>query len=170
MKKTELILLIISVIGIGLKLLHLPGSGPLIVLGLSIISIFYLYLSFALFNDISFGGIFKKESYTNVSFQRILGAIGVGIALSIICIGAMFRIMHWPGSIPMIGMGLSILLIACIVGLVKYLKNKSEYYTRIFVRAGVIGLTGLVLMLVPSEKPVNNDMQEDAVETSDDGI
>jgi hypothetical protein len=36
-----------------------------------------------------------------------------------------------------------------IIGVIKYSKNKSSYYTRIFKRTAIFGGLGLILMLTP---------------------
>ena len=119
------------------------------VLTLSILSIIYVFLGFALFNDIRLRNIFKKESYTSVSGLRILGAVGAGWALSATINGLMFKFQSWPGADSNLGVGLVGLLIVTIIGTIKYSKNKSEYYTRIFMRIAIFGGLGLILMLTP---------------------
>lgn len=149
MKKAEIIIGTISIIALGLNLLLVPGSGILTVLSLSSLTMIYFYLSFALFNDIRLRKIFKKESYKGISTLRIVGAIGAGLALSITIVGLMFKFQSWPGASFNLGIGLVGLLIVTIIGLIKYSKNKSDYYTRIFKRTAVFGGLGLILMLIP---------------------
>lgn len=149
MKKTEIIIGTLSIIALGLNLLLIPGGGVLTVLTLSTLSTIYFYFSFALFNDIRFREIFKKDSYENISRWRIIGAIGTGFALSATTAGLMFKFQSWPGADFNLGAGLVGLLIVTIIGLIKYSRNKSNYYTRIFKRAAIFGGLGLILMLTP---------------------
>lgn len=149
MKKTEIIIGTLSIIALGLNLLLIPGGGVLTVLTLSTLSTIYFYFSFALFNDIRFRKIFKKDSYENISRWRIIGAIGTGFALSATTAGLMFKFQSWPGADFNLGAGLVGLLIVTIIGLIKYSRNKSNYYTRIFKRAAIFGGLGLILMLTP---------------------
>lgn len=93
--------------------------------------------------------IFKKDSYENISRWRIIGAIGTGFALSATTAGLMFKFQSWPGADFNLGAGLVGLLIVTIIGLIKYSRNKSNYYTRIFKRAAIFGGLGLILMLTP---------------------
>ncbi len=149
MKKAEIIFTTLSIIALGLNLLLIPGGGVLTVLTLSILSMIYFYLGFALFNDIRLRKIFKKDSYKEISSLRILGAVGVGLALSMTTIGLMFKFQSWPGADFNLGAGLLGLLIVTIIGLIKYSKNKSDFYTRIFKRVTILGGLGLILMFTP---------------------
>ena len=149
MKKAEIIIVTLSIIALAMNLLLVPGGGVLTVLALSTLSIIYFYLGFALFNDIRLRKIFKKDSYKEISSSRILGAVGAGITLSMTTIGLMFKFQSWPGADLNLGVGLFGLLIVTIIGLTKYFKNKSDYYTRIFKRAAIFGGLGLIIMLTP---------------------
>jgi hypothetical protein len=149
MKKAEIIIATLSIIALGLNLLLIPGGGVLTVLTLSTLSILYMYLSFALFNDIRLRNIFKKDSYTGVSTKRIVGAVGTGFALSALTVGLVFKFQSWPGADFHLGAGLLGLLIVTVIGLIKYSKNKSDFYPRIFKRVAIFGGLGLILMLTP---------------------
>jgi TonB family protein len=151
MKKTEIILGVIAIIALTIQLLNLPGGGILTVLTLSTVSTMYMFLSFALFNDIRLRKIFKKDSYKGISTMRILGAILTGLALSITTIGLLFKFQSWPGASFPLRFGLFGLLIGLIVGLIKYQKTKSDYYTKIFKRIAIYGGLGLILMILPRE-------------------
>lgn len=149
MKKAEIIIATLSIISLGLNLLFIPGGDVLFVLTLSSLSVLYMYLSFALFNNIRLRLVFKKDSYKGISSMRIIGAVATGFALSATIIGLQFKFQLWPGASFILVTGLVGLLIATIVGLIKYSKNKSEYYIGIFKRVVVFGVIGLILMLTP---------------------
>ena len=151
MKKTEIILGAIAIIALTIQLLNLPGGGILTVLTLSTVSTMYMFLSFALFNDIRLRKIFKKDSYKGISTTRILGAILTGLALSITTIGLLFKFQSWPWASFPLRFGLFGLLIGLIVGLIKYQRTKSDYYTKIFKRIAIYGGLGLILMILPRE-------------------
>lgn len=151
MKKAEIILGAIAIIALTINLLDVPGRGVMTVLALSTVSTLYMYLSFALFNDIRLRKIFKKDSYKGINAMRIVGAILTGFALSMTTIGLLFKFQSWPGASFNLGLGLFGLLIALVVGLIKYLKTKSDYYTKIFKRIAVYGGLGLILMILPRE-------------------
>lgn len=149
MKKFEIIIATLSIIALGLNLLLIPGGGVLTVLTLSTLSGLYMYLSFALFNEIRLRNIFKKDSFKGISTMRIVGAVGTGLALSVMTAGLMFKFQSWPGADFNLGAGLFGLLLVTVIGLIKYSKTKSDFYTRIFKRAAIFGGLGLILMLTP---------------------
>jgi hypothetical protein len=111
----------------------------------------YMYFSFALFNGIRFRNIFKKQSYQGISALRITGAVMTGFALSITLVGLMFKIMSWPGAAVNLGVGLAGLIIAAIIGGVKYALSSATYYIRIFKRIGLYGAIGTLLFFLPKD-------------------
>jgi hypothetical protein len=149
MKKAEIIIAILSIIALGLNILLIPGGGVLTVLTVLSLSMIYFYFGFAFFNEVPLRLILKKESYNNISSLRLAGAIGAGLALSITLIGILFKFQSWPGASINLGVGLFGLLIVFIIGIIKYFKTKSSYYTRIFKRGTVFGGLALILFLIP---------------------
>lgn len=83
--------------------------------------------------------------------MRIVGAILTGLALSMTIIGLLFKFQSWPGATMNLAIGLLGLVIALIVGTIKYSKTKSDYYTKIFKRIAVYGGLGVILLLLPKE-------------------
>lgn len=151
MKKAEIILGITALVALTINILNLPFGGLLTVFSFLMISGLYMYLSFALFNNVRLRKIFNKESYKGVSVMRIVGAILVGLALSATTIGVLFKFQSWPFATFTLGFGLFGLLVGLIVGLIKYQKSKSDFYTKIFKRIAFYGGLGLILMMLPSE-------------------
>src|SRR5258706_11537060 len=98
MKIIERASLIISLVGFLLKLLLIRTGNPTLIISASLLSFIYFYFGFALLNNIGFRAMFKKASYANISIGRILGAIGVGLFLSIVLIGILFKLQIWNGS------------------------------------------------------------------------
>ncbi|NEM96608.1 hypothetical protein [Pontibacter burrus] len=151
MKNAEIVLGAIALIALMLNSLLAPFGNLLTVLSISAISVLYMYLSFALFNRLRLRHIFKKDSYNGISTMRIVGAVLTGLALSITLIGILFKFQAWPGATINLGVGLSGLVIALLVGAVKYTRSKSDYYTKIFKRIAVYGGIGLIMLLLPEE-------------------
>jgi hypothetical protein len=149
MKKAEIIIGIVALLAIIMNLLLFVGATILIVLSLSLLSCFYMYLSFALFNGVQLSNITNKESYTGIGAPRIIGAIGAGLALSLTVIGILFKFQSYPGATFNLSVGLISLAVVTIVGLVKYFKTKSAFYTGIFKRVAIFGLFGLTLLYTP---------------------
>ena len=154
MKKFEIVVGVIAILSFFLKILHLPGSSILTVLSFSILAIFY-YLGFAFFNNIRLREIFKSSSYQNTNAKRIIGAVGLGFALSTIIMGALFKIQLWPGGTFQLNIGLIVTALLFIIAVFFYLRNKTEYYIRIFKRIAIIGGLGFILTLTPSSTLVD---------------
>lgn len=148
MKKTEIIAAIVAVIGFIFQLLLWPGGGPLVVVSLSLLAVIY-YFGFALFNDIRFRQIFKKESYAGISPLRMIGSIGAGLSLSSVLSGLMYKIQSWPMAQTMLNAGMFFTAVIAVVGLPKYLKNKPDYLKQIFKKIVIIGGIGLIFLILP---------------------
>jgi hypothetical protein len=149
MKKTELILGILSLISVGLNLFLVFGGQVLSMLTLSILSVIYFVFGFALFNDIRFRDIFNAKSFQGISTTRIIGSIAAGISLSITLVGILFKIQSLPGATFELMSGLFFLIIVSIIGAAQFLRTKSKFYIGIFKRALLIGGFGLTLILLP---------------------
>ena len=152
MKKFERIVGIIAIFGIILKILNIPGSSILNSLALTMLSMLYYAFSFALFNGIRLRNIFKKAAYkeTNTNAKRIIGAIGLGWALSAIIIGGLFKLQSWPGANVQLMSGLATLGLILLIATIFYFRNNAEYYKRIFKRSAIYGGLGLILYLTPT--------------------
>jgi hypothetical protein len=149
MKKVEIVLGFMVFAGLGLDLLLIPGGLLLLFLSLTSLSVFYFFSGIGLFNGIGFRQIFTKSAYKGKSVMRVVGAILVGYALAITILGILFTYKSWQGGTTHLRVGLFLLLIALIIGGVKYAKNKSTYYSQIFRRIGIYGALGLFFLLLP---------------------
>ena len=98
MKKIEISIFCILAIGLILQVIQIPGSSIFYILGWGLLSLFYFYLSFGYFNKVSLRRLFKRKSYAGIWYKEILLAIMSGIALSILCIGCLFKLQFWPGA------------------------------------------------------------------------
>jgi hypothetical protein len=155
MKKAEIILIGIAVLALIMKMFHLPASGILTVLSLSSLSVIYAYFGFALFNNIRFRRIFKKETYKEISTKRIIGGVGVGIVLSISAIGILFKFQSWPGASMNLIVGIVGLTIVTIIFLIKKKKSADNYYSTILKRVIVFGAICIFLFAIPTKTWLN---------------
>lgn len=147
MKKTEKILGIIFLLALILKAFNIPGNSMLIGLSVLLLGGLYFYLGFALFNDIPIKKIFKKESYSNKSKWRIIGTIGIGMMLSTMMVGYLYKLLHYPGSKGMLIIGLIGILIGLSIMVVKNIQGKNDFYKNMIVRTAIIGMFGLLLLV-----------------------
>jgi len=145
MKILEKIFGILVIVSIIMKMFNVLGSGILFTLATSSLMLIYFYIGFAIFNNITFKGIFIKASYKDLSVLRIIGSIAVGMAFSTILTGILFRLQHWPGANLNLATGLILSSIILVIGLIRYLKNKDNFYRNIFLRFILIGGFGLIL-------------------------
>lgn len=155
MKKTETILGLLVFIGIGLKLAHINGANILLLFTLLTLSFIYYFFGFAIFNNISLRGIFKRNSYKDTNALKIIGAIACGISLSTTLIAILFKLQFWPGSKMMLIIGLLSLLLILIISIVFYLIKKSVFYVNIFKRIAIYGTLGVILYLTPSDTMID---------------
>jgi hypothetical protein len=155
MKKFEFILGFIAILGVLLKIFNVPGSNNLIILAFFTLSTFYYVFGFAFFNNIRLRDIFKKVSYKATNAKRIIGAIGLGWAISMIIAGVIFKLLFWAGANMQLLTGLVVLGIILLVATIFYFRNKAEYYKRIFKRIVIYGGIGLLLFLTPSSALVD---------------
>lgn len=149
MKKLEKILIIIALIGFIFMLIPFPGGSILIILSLSMITILYFLLSYALFNNLTLKDIFKKESYMEIKPLRIIGTIGLGFGLSYLTLGILFMLMHWSLGKMYIIIGLIISMIVLVVSFIRYSKTKSKLDIIIIKRIVLFSAFGIFLILAP---------------------
>ena len=149
MKRLELYIFpSILVIGILFYLLGYPFSSMITITSLFGLSCLYFYFGFALFNNISFRKIFKKESYKDISTWRIIGAICTGISVSIVLLGIMFKIFRWPFANQLLIIGVAFLNVIFVIGFVKIIKEKRLFYKRLLVRVVFYGVLGYIFLFL----------------------
>jgi TLP18.3/Psb32/MOLO-1 phosphatase superfamily protein len=148
MKITERILILFIVLSLGLKFALLPGGNPLFVLTMMSLSCLYFVMSFALLNGIRLRHVFTGESYKGISAMKIVGAALTGIILSMLCIGITFKMMYWPGSGPMLIVGVIPAIIIIILSVIKYIMTKHPFYIRVLIRCGILTTFTIVLLMI----------------------
>ncbi len=149
MIKAEKIIGLIALAGLILKFgLLLPAGGILLTLALVLLADLYFIFGIALFNQVAFKQILKVESYKEIHKPYIIVSIGAGIALSIICIGVLFKLSHWPGSMEMLILGVSVLLISGMVLILRYIISRESFFIRVIKRILIIGSLGLILLCI----------------------
>lgn len=139
MKKSEIGIFCSIIIGFTLKLLHLPASGILLTLLLSILSIFYLAGSWYLFRQ---------------DKQNLVISIIVGLLFSLAMVGILFKLQIWPGAneiltITNIGIIIMILVSGTIYALTKDAEIKPFYKTML-TRLVIITLFTGTLYFLPT--------------------
>lgn len=155
MKKTEIVLLILTLIALGMNFFIIPFGGVLSIFFIGMLSMIYFAFGFAVFNNIRLRNVFKSENYSGIGSLRMIGAIGTGFSLSIVTIGILFKFQLWPGANANLAVGLLGLAMIGIIGLIKYFFKKSDYIRKILVRTLLFGGIGLFLFLTPMDRWVD---------------
>jgi hypothetical protein len=154
MRLLEIILGTLIIIAMALNIISFPRFQILIVLATGFTSMIYFNLSFAIFNGINIKTIFNSQSYQGISQLRLVGAILTGFALSIICIGILFRFQDYPNPNFILSIGIIGVLISCIVSIIKFKETKSRFYKMLLFRIAFYGILGLFILIFPKEKMV----------------
>ena len=149
MEKFEKIFGIVAVVALIMKLASLPGGAILMSSSFTGLACIYLIFGFAIFNDIKLENAFNSSSYSGISKLRILGSIGVGLLLSIVCCGILMLMMEWPGGdFVTIYVKIFSILGITLSSLAYSLGLKSSFYKAIFLRIVIVGCFGLVTFFV----------------------
>ena len=84
-----------------------------------------------------------------------MGAIGLGIALSILLMGMLFKLLSLPGADAMLIIGLASIGLLLLVVFIQVLrKGLNRFFSAILKRGILYFAFGLILYSVPSEKRI----------------
>lgn len=129
MRKTEIILLAIIFVS---SIFILNGvtetTNTIVIFSSLLLAIIYFLFGFLLLNNKHIYKIFNKSTYENLSALKItMGAI-LGIILSNILSGLLFKLMLWPGANAMLMVsGLTIILGLMFLVIVQLVTRKIEF-------------------------------------------
>ncbi|MFA6060317.1 MAG: hypothetical protein WC756_19105 [Taibaiella sp.] len=147
MKKTEIVIVAISLIAIVLRLFSIEGGVLLSTLSFGILSLFYLFFGILLLNKIPIKGVFKKNAYSNLNWKRLLWSFVTGISLSIAIVGFLFKLNKWEGASMMLIVGIVILLLITAITLIRYIPKPSMFHSGVFIRSGIVTIASIILMI-----------------------
>lgn len=149
MKLTEKILIGLVICSYIFQLFSFPGQNVLIYLSFMLAVLFYFLFSFALFGNISFKNLIKKESYEQLSSQHAIYAVYCGFAFNGYFIGLLYRILHWNNSKALMITGTLLLGLVLLTSGIKFIKRRTQFYKAILIRAIIfIILFGLHFLIV----------------------
>jgi len=145
MKTFEIVAGILFVIALNIA----SFSGGTFWATISLTSLAFLYcpLGLVYFNKIEPNKFFSRKSYADISKWQILGTIAAGWALSVTCIGILFKIKDWPGAMNVLLTGLISLLVVAIVIIVNLFIAKKNIYESLLMRIVFFGGIGLFLII-----------------------
>lgn len=138
-------------VGSFFKTMHWPGAGVLLVLGITFFSVVFLPMLF----------VVKSKELKQGSEKRVLG---LGIALgSLLCLAAMFKVMHWPGANIM---WISAIVVGLVVLLPLYffngIKNPDKRLNTIITSVILVGILGVLFTLTRVHKTVDKTAYQPA--------
>jgi hypothetical protein len=122
------------VLSISLRLAAITGGSFLAMISFLLMSCFYYAFSFALFTDVKFRGILKKESYAGITAIEIIASILAGLGIATLLIGVLYTILNTNGAMDYIINGAVICVIVLIFAVWKFWKGRELVYKRILQR------------------------------------
>ncbi|MFA6201440.1 MAG: hypothetical protein WC679_13645 [Bacteroidales bacterium] len=150
MKKPEIILVVITLIALFMKYLLIPWGSSITSVTMILLSLFYFPFGFAFLNKIPLRKIFKKDAYKGITTMRMIGSIGVGMSLSAIYIGILFKLNSWPGANHDLIVGLATLVIILVIALFRKAKLKEANYFFMFSRIVILSILGIIFLISPN--------------------
>jgi hypothetical protein len=145
MKKTMITSGVIAVTaflaGSFFKIMHWPGAGPMLILGIGTLSLIFLPLMFAL-----------RAREATSGRDKLVAGLGTLVGI-LLCLSTMFKIMHWPGAsiLWLSTSAVSIFLFVPIYFFSGIRKPESKVNT-IVTTIILVGATGLLFSLTSVRK------------------
>ena len=143
MRKVEIVILVLFLIGVVMKIFQLPGSGVMLGLSLSVLSMIYFGFSWL---------IFKPAEGKNVVAFSILS----GLIYSILCSGVLFKIQIYEGASIILNVGITALVLVLLpIVFWGYRKGSTKsYFAPHLKRILVIGSIALIIYSIPTNSSV----------------
>ncbi len=146
MRKIELSLMIISLVGLILVIAGLVAAWYIVITFLLLLGILYYFFGFALLNNIPPGEIFRSGSYNGISPLRIFGSVLAGMAISTVPLAVLFKLREYPmsGMITMYA-GLATFLVLIIMTIL-YIRQNKKIHLENIIRFAIAFLIILAFM------------------------
>lgn len=150
MKRFEIVLIVLIVLGFILNISGVAGGALVISLSIFTLSAFYFLCSYFLFSNIGLRDAFKSSTFKSLSILRIIGAFFCGAFLGLGLLGLLFKWQFWPGASFMLLVALVNISVILIISIIKFTKQKSIFYKNLLKRAVVMFVLGIVAFFLPS--------------------
>ena len=169
MQRTEFILQLAAALGIVFYLTGLPEGLRLMIIGCSMLGLFYLFFGFALFNGISFKAIFSAQGYQGTNAKRLLFAFVNGFVTFILVEGILFGIARYSGAEFLLGFGLYAGMLILIISGILYWRKSESYYKRMVTRLPAFIVIAVIVYATPSEtfKKLKENKEHISTQNSD---
>lgn len=149
MRIIEFLLVVTFLVGFTLRMFLVPNTNLIILISLIFLSFLYFGLGILIFNHIGIRDVLKKNPFNEVSKLKILGSILCGVNLSILVIGILFGLLHWPGYKLMVMVSLPPALIILFIVIVKVIKTSKSSYTKVISRSLIFIPFATILLINP---------------------
>jgi hypothetical protein len=150
MKLLEKIPIILSIISLALMFNQVPGGAWMLMISLSVLACIYFPLGFLFFSQISMRQLFKDGLNTK-SRSTIVKATFTGLGLSTLCMGILFRLLHYPVGNDMLITGIVISVIMLGILVYNIGTSRSPENTLCLSRLAVFILISVALLFTSSE-------------------
>jgi hypothetical protein len=126
---TGLLLILILITGVIFKRLHLPGASIFLVAGIVFFILIYVpfYISW----------IYQAAKKTERSSNRFIAILTI-VGVILLCLGSLFKIMHWPGANISVWFGLAVICIGLAIFLIQNRKVFFESLSMISVVLAIL--------------------------------
>lgn len=148
MLKLERFFVAFAAISLVIKLSGAAGGAIMLYFVLMFLSMFYFVFSFALLNGVGFRGIFRKVSYSGISFKRMIGAVFTGFVLSTLIIALLFKALHYSGYLEMYVTGLGVALIIVVIAAYQFYKTRTQFYSQVLLRVTIAIFVSTLLFVL----------------------
>ena len=152
MRKLEISLLITFSIAFIMFLMLFPGGIALIFLSLSMLSLFYFFLSIPFLNRLKITDCFSKK-ILDISRKDLILSLYAGIILSLSVLNVLFRFMFWEGQFFLAHSSLLFSGVLLLLILLKF-RFKETIYKAVLIRTIFAFIVSLGLFFVSTESIV----------------
>ena len=151
LRKVEAIFCVALLVALILRMSLVSGSSMALVIILMSLAFVYFYFGFLLFTGVTFKTMFKKVAYHGIAGLRIIGAMFSGFALSIACVGLLFKLLSWPGAALDLVAGLVSCSVILLISFIKRNGKYAAYYKPIVMRMIIATSLCFFLLILPGK-------------------
>lgn len=151
MKILEMILVVCVAASAMLFIGSAAQGGQWLIISAILLSSLYLLFSFALLHGIGFRKIVGNQSFQGIDAKGMIGAILIGLMLSLTVFGIICRWMWWADIYIALVPGVLGLLISAGIIWQQRKKNASRLYPHAFRRVIIYGILGIFFILIPAD-------------------
>lgn len=155
MKKAEIIAVILSLVGIGMLLLHVVGGGIVLAVGILLLTLLYFPLSVTYFSSAQAEANLDTNTRTKASVKRLFGIIAIGFALGLTLVGSLMKLLLFEGGEIVLLSGIVLTAFMLVNALFYFFRNKLAKHSRILKRIVIVGMLGAVVYITPQAKVID---------------